>query len=162
MKCADRLLILLDQLYSPNIESHFLGNFVSILLESCCTALDFDQKIFQYPLHACEFEDYNLTASWRAKHTSTFPKFADTIVSQLNHSNMLGNFESNTKEKFLIKNTMTLQFQPTIIQSQLTDNISTLESYSQMSSDEVNNSTLGVNQQSWTQHFGKKFYSFYI
>ncbi|XP_060849991.1 DNA-dependent protein kinase catalytic subunit-like isoform X3 [Rhopalosiphum padi] len=153
LKCADRLLILLDQLYSPNIESHFLGNFVSILLESCCTALDFDQKIFQYPLHACEFEDYNLTASWRAKHTSTFPKFADTIVSQLNHSNMLGNFESNTKEKFLIKNTMTLQFQPTIIQSQLTDNISTLESYSQMSSDEVNISTLGVNQQSWTQHF---------
>ncbi|CAH1737387.1 unnamed protein product [Aphis gossypii] len=152
LKCVDRLLILLDQLYSPNTESHFLGNFVSILLESCCTALDYDQKIFQYPLHACEFEDYNLTASWRAKHTSNFPKFADTIVSQLNHSNTLGKFESNIKEKFQIKNTMTLQFQPTIIQTQLNDNISILESYSQMSSDELNISTLDINQQSWNQN----------
>lgn len=147
----------MDQLYSPNIESHFLGNFVSILLESCCTALDYDQKIFQYPLHACEFEDYNLTASWRAKHTSNFPKFADTIVSQLNHSNTLGKFESNIKEKFLIKNTMTLQFQPTIIQTQLNNNISILESYSQMSSDELNMSTLGINQQSWNQNLGNFF-----
>ncbi|XP_025192516.1 DNA-dependent protein kinase catalytic subunit-like [Melanaphis sacchari] len=143
LKCVDRLLILLDQLYSPDIESHFLGNFVSILLESCCTALDYNQNIFQYPLHACKFEDYNLTTTWRAKHTSTFPKFADTIVSQLNRSNTLGNSESNIKEKFQIKNTMTLQFQPTIIQTQLTDSISILKSYSQMPSDEINISTLG-------------------
>ncbi|XP_029343352.1 DNA-dependent protein kinase catalytic subunit isoform X2 [Acyrthosiphon pisum] len=153
LKCVDRLLILLDQLYLPDIESHFLGNFVSILLESCCTSLDYEQKIFQYPLHACEFEDYNLTASWRAKNMSTFPKYADTIVGQLNRSNTLGNSESNIQQKFQLKNTMTLQFQPTIVQTQLTDNISTLESYSQMSLNEINISTLNVNQQNWNQNF---------
>lgn len=154
LECVDRLLILLDELYSPDIESHFLGNFVSILLESCCTALDYDQKIFQYPLHACEYEDFNLTASLCTKHTSTLPKYADTIVGQLNRSNTLGHSESNTKQRFQIKNTMTLQFQPTIVQTQLTDSILTLESYSQMSLNEINISTLDVNQQSWNQNFG--------
>jgi len=144
----------LDQLYSPDIESHFLGNFVSILLESCCTSLDYDQKIFQYPLHACEFKDYNLTASWRAKNTSTFPKYADTIIGQLNRSNEFGDSEPNIMQKFQLKNTMTLQFQPTIVQTQLTDNISTLKSYSQMSLNEINISTLDVNQQNWNHNSG--------
>jgi len=144
----------LDQLYSPDTESHFLGNFVSILLESCSTSLDYNQKIFQYPLHACEFEDYNLTASWRAKHMSTFPKYADTIVGQLNRSNTFRNSESNIMQKFQLKNTMTLQFQPTIVQTQLTENISTLKSYSQISLNEINISTLDVNQQNWNQNSG--------
>lgn len=148
----------MDQLYSPDVESHFLGNFVSILLESCCTSPYYEQKIFQYPLHACEFEDYNLTASWRAKNMSTFPKYADTIVGQLNRSNTLGNSESNIQQKFQLKNTMTLQFQPTMVQTQLTDNISTLESYSQMSLNEINIFTLDINQQSWNQNFGIFFY----
>lgn len=77
LKCIDRLLIILDQLYLPDIESQFLGNLISLLLESCCTALDYDQNIFQYPLHNCEFEDYKLTLSWRAKNVATIPKYAN-------------------------------------------------------------------------------------
>lgn len=150
----------MDQLYSPDIESHFLGNFVSILLESCCTSPDYNQKIFQYPLHACEFEDYNLTASWRAKHLSTFPKYADTIISQLNRSNTLGNSEPSIKQTFQLKNTITLQFPPTVLQTQLTNNISTLDSYSPMSLDEINVSTLDVSQQIWNQNLGIFFYFF--
>jgi len=150
----------LDQLYSPDIESHFLGNFVSILLESCCTSLDYNQKIFHYPLHACKFEDYNLTASWRARHMSSFPKYADTIVGQLNRSNTLENSESYIKQTFQLKNTITLQFPPTILQSQLTDNNSTLESYSPMSLNKTNISTMDVNQQSWNQNLGIFLYFF--
>lgn len=141
----------------PDVESHFLGNLVSILLESCCTSLDYDEKIFQYPLHACEFEDYMLTVSWRAKNLTYVPKFADTIASQLHHSNTFGNSEFDIKQRFKIKRTLTFQFQPTMVQTQLTDHkISTLESYSQISV--TNISTLNsINQQSWNQNLGILF-----
>lgn len=157
LKCIDRLLILLDQLYSPDTESHFLGNLVSILLESCSTSSDYDEKIFQYPLYACEFEDYKLTVSWRAKHLTTIPKFADTIASQLQHSNTFGNSEFDIKQRFKLKRTLTFQFEPTMVQTQLTDHkISTFESYSQIS--ETNISTLNsINQQSWNQNLGILF-----
>lgn len=147
----------MDQLYSPDIESHFLGNLVSILLESCCTSLDYDEKIFQYPLHNCEFEDYKLTVSWRTNHLTTVPIFADTINSQLYRSNTFGNSESaDIKKRFQMKRTLTFQFEPTMIQTQLTDHkISILESCSQISVNDTNKSTLyNINQSSWNKNLG--------
>lgn len=142
----DRLLILLDQLYSPDIEPQFLGNLVSIFLESCCTTLDYNQKIFQYPLHACEFEEYKLSVSWRAKNIASVPKYADTIASQLHRTNILGFSEFDVKKRLQTKKTLTFQFQPTIVQTQLTDhNISTLMSYSEI----IMNDTNSIGQQSW-------------
>lgn len=141
----------MDQLYSPDIESQFLGNLVSIFLESCCTTLDYEQKIFQYPLHACEFEEYKLSVSWRAKNIASVPKYADTIASQLHRPNTLGFSEFDVKKRFQTKKTLTFQFQPTIVQTQLTDhNISTLVSYSEISMNETNS----INQQSWKQNAG--------
>lgn len=129
----------MDELYSPGIESQFLGNLVSILLESCCTDLDYDQKIFQHPLHDCKFEEFNLTVSWREKNVSNVPKYADTIASQLNNLNTLGLFENNFKQRFQIKRTLTIQFQPTVLQTQLSDhNNSTLEFNSEMSINQTN------------------------
>lgn len=163
LKCIDRLLILMDQLYSPDIESHFLGNLVSILLESCCTAVDFDQKIFQHPLHTCEFEDYKLTVSWRAKNLATVPKYADTIASQLYRSNTLGYYESDIHQRFQIKKTLSFQFEPTLVQTQLTNNISAFESYSQNSMNKVNISTLSsINESNWNQNIGHYFLFFFI
>lgn len=145
----------MDQLYSPDIESHFLGNLVSILLESCCTAVDFDQKIFQYPLHACEFEDYKLTVSWRAKNLATIPKYADTITSQLHQSNTLGYYESDIHQRFQMKKTLSFQFEPTLMQTQSTNNISAFESYSQKSLNKVTISTMNsVNEPNWNQNLG--------
>lgn len=91
---------------------------------------------------------------------SSFPKYADTIVGQLNRSNTLENSESYIKQTFQLKNTITLQFPPTILQSQLTDNNSTLESYSPMSLNKTNISTMDVNQQSWNQNLGIFLYFF--
>lgn len=156
----DRLLVLLDHLYSSDINSHFLENLVSILLESCTTSLDYHQKIFQYPLHACEFEDYKLTVSWRAKHLATVPKYADTIASQLNHSNSSIYSESDIKQRFQIKRTLAFQFQPTIVQNQFSDHkVSTFESNSQISANEANMMfTLNsINQQNWYQNSGIYF-----
>lgn len=154
IKCVDRLLILLDQLYSPEVESQFLGNLISILLESCCTALDYDQNIFQYPLHDCEFEDYKLTVSWRAKNVATIPKYADTIASQLYHSNMFEYTEPGIKQRFQTKRTLSFQFSPTVIQTQLTNNISTPESYLKLSINEGNTSLNSGNHQVWDHYSG--------
>lgn len=158
IKCVDRLLILLDQLYSPDIESQFLGNLVSILLESCYSDLDYNQKIFQHPLHDCQFEDFNLISSWRAKNISNVPKYADTIASQLNYLNTLKYTENCIKQRFQIKKTMTLQFQPTMLQTQLDDNISTLEFNSQISINETNMSIINcINQQCSRENSGILF-----
>lgn len=150
----------MNELYSPDIDSHFLGNLVSILLESCCTTLDYDQKIFQYPLHACKFDEYKLTVSWRTKNISTTPKYADTILSQLNQSNIPGYSEFDILQRNQIKRTLTLQFQSTIAQTQLMcQNISILESSSHMSINEVNMSSLNsVNQQIFNQNSGIYLY----
>ncbi|XP_050441863.1 DNA-dependent protein kinase catalytic subunit-like isoform X2 [Adelges cooleyi] len=113
LKCIDRLLKLMNQLYLPNTESNFLGNLVSILLESCCTASDYEQNIFQHPLHVCKFENYKFIASWRAQHLSSVPIYADTIASQINQSNTHEYSTSVHGTMFQIKRTMTFQFEPT-------------------------------------------------
>lgn len=147
----------------PDIESHFLGNLVSILLESCCTAIDYNHKIFPHPLHACEFEDYKLTASWRSKHGATLPPYADTIANQLNRSSTLGCSKTDFEKRFQVKRTMTLQFHPSIVQTQIFDNnISTTGSSFGSLTRKLNISTLNsFNQHNWNQNLGSYLFLFF-
>ncbi|XP_007947257.1 DNA-dependent protein kinase catalytic subunit [Orycteropus afer afer] len=77
----DRLLAL-NSLYSPKIETHFLGLATDFLLEMTSLSPDYPNPIFEHPLSECKFQEYTIDSDWRFRSTVLTPMFIETQISQ--------------------------------------------------------------------------------
>ncbi|XP_064117191.1 DNA-dependent protein kinase catalytic subunit-like [Macrobrachium nipponense] len=73
-----RLLHILQKVYSPEREGHFLPLATYMLLSATRKSADYERKIFDQPLTECKFREMRVTTAWRARHASMVPMFAET------------------------------------------------------------------------------------
>ncbi|XP_026183019.1 DNA-dependent protein kinase catalytic subunit isoform X2 [Mastacembelus armatus] len=78
----DRMLAVLNSLYSCQIESHFLSLATNLLLEMTSQSPDFKRNMFEYPLSECTFQDYVIDYNWRFRSTVMTPMFVETQSSE--------------------------------------------------------------------------------
>ncbi len=52
----DRLVAMLEAMYSPNTETRYLSYATNLLLEMTSKSPDFNREIFEHPLSECKFE----------------------------------------------------------------------------------------------------------
>ncbi|XP_034023252.1 DNA-dependent protein kinase catalytic subunit-like [Thalassophryne amazonica] len=78
----DRMLMVLQSLYSCQIERCFLSLATNLLLEMTSQSPDFQRNMFEYPLSECIFQDYVIDSSWRSRTTVMTPMFVETQSSQ--------------------------------------------------------------------------------
>ncbi|KAH0617727.1 hypothetical protein JD844_016250 [Phrynosoma platyrhinos] len=78
----DRMLTLLNSLYSVKIETQYLSLATNFLLEMTSRSPDYSRKMFEYPLSECKFQDFAIDSNWRYRSTILTPLFADTQASQ--------------------------------------------------------------------------------
>uniref|UniRef100_A0A8C3RFN2 DNA-dependent protein kinase catalytic subunit n=1 Tax=Cyanoderma ruficeps TaxID=181631 RepID=A0A8C3RFN2_9PASS len=84
----DRLLSLLNSLYSTKIETQYLSLITNFLLEMTSKSPDYSRKIFEHPLSECKFQDFVVDSSWRYRSTVLTPMFVDTQASPSIHRNL--------------------------------------------------------------------------
>ncbi|XP_052761107.1 DNA-dependent protein kinase catalytic subunit-like isoform X2 [Mya arenaria] len=77
----DRLVAMLEAMYSPVTEQQYLSYATNLLLEMTSKSPDYQREIFEHPLSACKFSDYSVKSSWRHRHAAMTPLFA-TQASQ--------------------------------------------------------------------------------
>lgn len=82
----DRMLLILDKMYSPQTERDYLSYATNLLLERTSKSPDYNRLIYESPLSECTFRDYNLTADWKRRHEMMTPLFVETISSLANSS----------------------------------------------------------------------------
>ena len=56
MDTVDRLVAMLEAMYSPATESHYLSYATNLILEMTSKSPDFNALVFEYPLSECKFE----------------------------------------------------------------------------------------------------------
>ncbi|CAH1795603.1 unnamed protein product [Owenia fusiformis] len=78
----ERMAAMLEAMYSPSTESHYLSYATNLLLEMTSKSPDFNRQIFEHPLSECTFNDYKVQSDWRQRHASMMPMFAETMQSQ--------------------------------------------------------------------------------
>ncbi|XP_042320371.1 DNA-dependent protein kinase catalytic subunit [Sceloporus undulatus] len=78
----DRMLTLLNSLYSVKIETQYLSLTTNFLLEMTSRSPDYSRKMFEYPLSECKFQDFDIDSNWRYRSTILTPMFAETQASQ--------------------------------------------------------------------------------
>ncbi|KAG7524628.1 DNA-dependent protein kinase catalytic subunit [Solea senegalensis] len=78
----DRMLAVLQSLYSCQIERCFLSLVTNLLLEMTSQSPDFTRDMFEYPLSECTFQDYVIDSNWRFRSTVMTPMFVETQTSQ--------------------------------------------------------------------------------
>ncbi|XP_066480516.1 DNA-dependent protein kinase catalytic subunit [Tiliqua scincoides] len=78
----DRMLTLLNSLYSAKIEAQYLSLATDFLLEMTSKSPDYSRKMFEYPLSECKFQDFAVDADWRYRSTVLTPLFVETQASQ--------------------------------------------------------------------------------
>ncbi|GFO12453.1 DNA-dependent protein kinase catalytic subunit [Plakobranchus ocellatus] len=78
----ERTVSLLEAMYSPNTEPHFLAYATNLLLEATSRSPDYQRPVFEHALTECTFQDYSVHSSWRQRHAAMTPLFAVTQVSQ--------------------------------------------------------------------------------
>ncbi|KAH9508229.1 hypothetical protein Btru_050515 [Bulinus truncatus] len=78
----ERTMSMLEAMYSPNTEPHYLAYATNLLLEATSKSPDYQREIFEHPLSDCTFQDYSLHSSWRQRHAVMTPLFANTFVTQ--------------------------------------------------------------------------------
>uniref|UniRef100_A0A663E4U0 DNA-dependent protein kinase catalytic subunit n=1 Tax=Aquila chrysaetos chrysaetos TaxID=223781 RepID=A0A663E4U0_AQUCH len=83
----DRMLSLLNSLYSTKIETQYLSLITNFLLEMTSKSPDYSRKIFEHPLSECKFQDVVINSSWRYQSTVLTPMFVETQASQI-HRNL--------------------------------------------------------------------------
>ncbi|XP_076335270.1 DNA-dependent protein kinase catalytic subunit-like isoform X2 [Tachypleus tridentatus] len=76
----ERFLTLLQQMYSPPTEDKFLEYGTFLLMQLTSLSPDYNRKIFQNPLSDCKFQIYNISSSWRQRHSAMTPMFAETLL----------------------------------------------------------------------------------
>ncbi|KAK2522227.1 Prkdc [Columba guinea] len=84
----DRMLALLNSLYSTKIETQYLSLITNFLLEMTSKSPDYSRKIFEHPLSECKFQDFVIDSSWRYRSTILTPMFVETQASQSIHRNL--------------------------------------------------------------------------
>ncbi len=52
----DRMVAMLEAMYSPDTESHYLSYATNLLLEMTSKSPDYNREIFEHPLSECKFE----------------------------------------------------------------------------------------------------------
>lgn len=87
----DRMMLILEKMYSPQTESEYLSYSTNLLLEKTSKSPDFNRLIYENPLSECKFIEYNLTADWKRRHEMMTPLFVDTLNSM---GNSMENYSS--------------------------------------------------------------------
>ncbi|CAM5116256.1 unnamed protein product [Natator depressus] len=78
----DRMLALLNSLYSTKIETQYLSLVTNFLLEMTSKSPDYSRKMFEHPLSECRFQDFTIDSNWRYRSTVLTPMFVETQASQ--------------------------------------------------------------------------------
>ncbi|XP_076445486.1 DNA-dependent protein kinase catalytic subunit-like [Babylonia areolata] len=78
----DRTVAMLEAMYSPGSERHYLSYATNLLMEMTSKSPDYNRHIFEHPLSECTFKDYSVQSSWRQRHAVMTPLFAVTQMSQ--------------------------------------------------------------------------------
>ncbi|BFZ03143.1 hypothetical protein BsWGS_06182 [Bradybaena similaris] len=78
----DRTVSMLEAMYSPTTEPHYLAYATDLLLEATSKSPDYQREIFEHALSECKFQDYSVHSSWRQRHAVMTPLFASTLVTQ--------------------------------------------------------------------------------
>lgn len=78
----ERMLTVLNSLYSGQIERCFLSLATNLLLEMTSQSPDFKRDMFEYPLSECTFQDYVIDSNWRFRNTVMTPMFVETQSTQ--------------------------------------------------------------------------------
>nr|QOY44576.1 DNA-dependent protein kinase catalytic subunit [Alvinella pompejana] len=79
---VDRLVALLETMYSPASEHQYLTYATNLLLEMTSRSPDYKRPIFEHPLSDCKFKDFHVRQSWRQRHSTMTPMFVDTQSTQ--------------------------------------------------------------------------------
>ena len=77
----DRMVLILEKMYSPQTENEYLSYSTNLLLEKTSKSPDYNRLIYEQPLSQCTFREYNLTADWRRRHEMMTPLFVETVNS---------------------------------------------------------------------------------
>ncbi|XP_052262779.1 DNA-dependent protein kinase catalytic subunit-like isoform X1 [Dreissena polymorpha] len=72
----DRLVAMLEAMYSPVTEQQYLSYATNLLLEMTSKSPDYQREIFKMPLSECKFSEYQVKSSWRHRHAAMTPMFA--------------------------------------------------------------------------------------
>ncbi|XP_055874578.1 DNA-dependent protein kinase catalytic subunit-like [Biomphalaria glabrata] len=78
----ERTISMLEAMYSPNTEPHYLAYATNLLLEATSKSPDYQREIFEHALSECTFQDYSVHSSWRQRHAVMTPLFASTFATQ--------------------------------------------------------------------------------
>eukprot|EP00106_Octopus_bimaculoides_P010915 XP_014778357.1 PREDICTED: DNA-dependent protein kinase catalytic subunit-like [Octopus bimaculoides] len=77
----DRMVAMLQMMYSPRTEHQFLYYSSSLLLEMTSKSPEYNREIFEYPLAECQFKEYKVKSSWQHRHSTMTPLFFDALSS---------------------------------------------------------------------------------
>jgi DNA-dependent protein kinase catalytic subunit len=121
----DRMVLILEKMYSPQTESEYLSYSTNLLLEKTSKSPDYNRLIYEQPLSQCIFKEYNLTADWRRRHEMMTPLFVETVNSMNNNMSSQEGGSNNFQQLALTQSLnpgnmylratvqQSLQFQPT-------------------------------------------------
>eukprot|EP01134_Creolimax_fragrantissima_P008139 CFRG8139T1 len=76
--CEQRIKFLFTNMYSPNVENHFIEHTVNMMLESCSRSIDFSEPLFDQPLSQCLFQKQRVSTDWVSRYQSSQSMFANT------------------------------------------------------------------------------------
>jgi DNA-dependent protein kinase catalytic subunit len=111
----DRMVLILEKMYSPQTEKEYLSYSTNLLLEKTSKSPDYNRFIYENPLSECTFREYNLSADWRRRHEMMTPLFVDTINSFTDSYDNTFGASANQSFAHNLRATQqqSLQFQPT-------------------------------------------------
>ncbi|XP_071796803.1 DNA-dependent protein kinase catalytic subunit-like [Asterias amurensis] len=79
----ERLVAMLECMYSAGTEHQYLSYATSLLLEMTSKSPDYKREIFEHPLSECKFQDVMIDHSWKQRHVAiSTPMFVETQSSQ--------------------------------------------------------------------------------
>jgi len=113
----DRMVLILEKMYSPQTEKEYLSYSTNLLLEKTSKSPDYNRFIYENPLSECVFREYNLSADWRRRHEMMTPLFIETVNSftdmSFNDASGFGFNSSQVNNNLRATQQQSLQFQPT-------------------------------------------------
>lgn len=113
----DRMVLILENMYSPQTEKEYLSYSTNLLLEKTSKSPDYNRFIYENPLSECVFREYNLSADWRRRHEMMTPLFIETVNSftdmSFNDANGFGFNSNQVNNNLRATQQQSLQFQPT-------------------------------------------------
>ncbi|PIK41530.1 putative DNA-dependent protein kinase catalytic subunit [Apostichopus japonicus] len=75
----ERMVALLECMYSPSTEDQFLSYSTSLLLEMTSKSPDYKREMFEHPLSDCRFQDISIDSSYKQRHQAiNTPLFVET------------------------------------------------------------------------------------